>query len=206
MANHCTEPTTVALSQHIDIPPMAARAFVLQQGCCVRVTDSAGGQPGDLVAFNLHDLKERFNQARTRVENGTFRPSTGATLWSNRLPPNALLTVTADTTCGLDLLYPACCQFALKKRFHVDRDGCQEHLAAALAPWNLALSEIPDPLNLFFQVQAAPDGRLSIGPAKSEPGAFVELRAEKACLLAVATCSVPRPDGRANSGYAVDIQ
>jgi uncharacterized protein YcgI (DUF1989 family) len=190
--------------QQIEVPPMSARAFTVARGQRVRIIDVAGGQPGDLVAFHAHDLQERFSQARTRVENRTCRIGAGHQLWTNAQPPRVMLSVTGDTGAGHDLLYTPCCRYALEKRFGVSRDGCLEHLLQALAPWKIGTGQIPDPLNLFFSVDLAADGSLTIAAPRSRPGDYLELRAELDALVAVSTCSVPIA-GRANSPFAIEI-
>ncbi len=190
-------PTTAS-----SIPPVSARAYSLSRGGRIRIIDTEGGQPGDLVAFNAHDLAERFSQSRTRVENRAYRVTTGHALWTNAVPPRRLLTIVADTGGGHDLLYTPCNRYALAKRFGVARDGCQENLAASLAPWGIKLQDIPDPLNLFFNVVADGSGAIAMGQHQSRPGAGLELRAEMDCLLAISTCAVPIP-GKTNSGFKI---
>jgi len=195
----------MGITQRIDVEAKSARAVELAAGRTLRIVDVAGGQPGDLVAFNRHDLTEQFSQSRTRVENRNCRPGVGHGLWSNLQPPRVMLTITRDSTnAGHDLLYAPCCRYALAKRFGVQRDGCLENLAAALAPWGLSWRQVPDPLNLFFSVSVAPDGSLAIAEPRSRPGDCVELRAEMDCLVAVSTCAVPNT-GRENSGYQLEI-
>lgn len=191
-------------TEHMTIPPMSARAFTIAKGKLLRVTDVQGGQPGDLVALNLHDRSECFSQSRTRVENRACRITVGHTLWTNVLPPRVMFTVTSDTAGNHDLLFTPCCRYALEKRFNVSRDGCREHPAEALAPWGISLRAVPDPLSLFFSVDLEPDGTMAIGEHGSRPGDCIELRAEMDCLVAVSTCSVPIA-GRENSGYLADI-
>ncbi len=193
-----------AAEQSFEIAPTSARAFEVTAGRVLRVTDVAGGQPGDLVALNLHDLAERFSQSRTRVENASTRITTGASLWSNLPFPNVMLVVTADTYGFHDLLFKPCCRFALQKRFGSDRDGCLEHLAGALGSHGLSALDVPDPLSLFFRVELEPSGRMRLGHHDSKAGDHVEFRAEMDCLVAVSTCSVPIP-GRRNSAYRVEI-
>lgn len=188
----------------IRIPPMAARSFKVGAGQLVRVTDIAGGQPGDLVAFNARNLAERFSQARTRVENGTCRMTAKGRLWTNAQPPRVMFIVTRDTAGGHDLLYTPCCRYALAKRFGVRRDGCLENLAHALVGFGIGAEDIPDPLNLFFYVGVAAGGALAIGKSRSRAGDFIELRAEMDCLVAVSACTVPRADG-VNSGYLIEV-
>lgn len=190
--------------ESFELPPMSARAFVLKAGQTVRITDTAGGQPGDLVAFGTDDHTIRFSQSRTRVECGKYRITAGDSLWAGTQPPVPMLTVTADT-CGFhDLLYTPCCRYALHKRFGADRDGCLENLAAALEPYGMSISDIPDPLNLFFNVGASADGLVRVLPPVSAAGAYITLQAAIDCLVAVAACAVPQA-GRANSGYRITV-
>ena len=182
------------------IAPCSAEAFILRAGETVRIIDEVGGQPGDLVAFNVQNLSERFSQSRTRVENRVYRLTRGHTLWSNTVPPHEMMTVTADTSGHHDLLYTPCNRYALEKRFELACDGCQEHLATSLAPWGIGLDEIPDPLNIFFVVTADREGGLRVGDQSAKPGVYIELRAEMDCLVAVATCAAPIV-GREPSGF-----
>jgi uncharacterized protein YcgI (DUF1989 family) len=190
----------------IDVLPMSAQALTLTAGQTLRIIDVAGGQPGDLVVYNLNDLGERFSQARTRVENRNCRPAEGHGLWCNLQPPRLMMTLTrfAPPAQTHDLLYTACCRYALEKRFGVQRDGCLENLARALAPWGLTWRDVPDPFNLFFHVTVSPEGALAFGSHQSPPGACVEFRAEMDCLAAISTCAVPR-SGRENTGYRLEV-
>jgi len=194
----------MAAARHIDIPPMSAVAFTVAAGNDLRIEDSAGGQPGDLVAFNLHDPEETFSQARTRVEERACRVAAGDRLWTSALPPRVMFTVLDETAGAHDLLYLPCCRYALESRFGVSRDGCHERLVRALAPWGIPAARLPAPLNLFFTVWIEPSGRIGIGEQTSRPGDGITLRAEMDCLVAVAACSAPRPDGE-NTGYRLTI-
>ena len=188
----------------IVIPPMSAKAFAVARGETVRIIDVEGKQPGDFVAFNADDLSEKFSQARTRVENRKLTAAEGDRLWTNAVPPRVMFTVTKATCGAHDLLYVPCCRYALEERFGVSRDGCLEHLAAALAPWGIEVRDIPDPLNLFFSVTADPTGEIKIGEQVSQAGDHIDLKAEMDCLAAVSTCSVPLP-GKANSAFRIEV-
>jgi uncharacterized protein YcgI (DUF1989 family) len=188
----------------IAIAPRSAEAFILRAGEQVRIIDEVGGQPGDLVVFNAHNLAERFSQSRTRVENRVYRITQGHALWSNTVPPHVMLTVTGDTPGYHDLLFTPCNRYALEKRFGLQCDGCQEHLAASLSPWGIQLEEVPDPLNIFFNVTADPAGGMKVGDHSAPPGTFIELRAEMDCVMAISTCSAPIT-GRNPSGFTLVI-
>lgn len=191
-------------SKSIDIPPTSAAAFTVTGNQTIRITDIQGGQPGDFVAWNADDLSEHFSQSRTRVENRSCTVTAGNSLWTNAIPPRIMFQITRDTAGNHDLLYTPCCRYALQKRFAISRSGCLENLAQALKPWKIAATDIPDPLNLFFNVNVAPDSRLSIGHHSSQAGDCMELRAEIDALVAISTCAVPI-EGRPNSGFIVDV-
>jgi uncharacterized protein YcgI (DUF1989 family) len=186
------------------IPPRSAKCFVVKKDETIRITDINGKQPGDLVAFNLEDLSERFSQARTRVENRKSRVTENDTLWTNDNPPRVIFTITGDTYGAHDLLYTPCCRYALTKRFGVDRDGCLENLAKAVEDWGIEEREIPTPLNIFFNVEAHPSGEIVIGEQTSAPGDYLELRAEMDSLVAISTCSAPSAKGE-HAPYKIEI-
>lgn len=186
------------------IPPMSARSFIVKKGETIRITDVNGKQSGDLVAFNLEDLSERFSQARTRVENGKSRVTENDTLWTNANPPGVMFTIVGDSCGAHDLLYTPCCRYALTTRFGVDRDGCLENLAKALKDWEIEEREIPDPLNLFFNVEAHPSGEVVIVEQTSAAGDYLELQAEMDSLLAISTCSAPSAKGE-HTSYKIEI-
>lgn len=192
----------MSATREFPVPAKSAVAFPVDAGEVLRIIDEGGGQPGDLVALCAHDPQVALSQARTRVENRSVRATTGHGLWTNTLPPQVMLTITADT-CGVhDLLYTPCCRYALETRFATSGDGCYEHLASALAAVGLGDVAVPDPLNLFFRVAVGHDGGLAIGEPPSRPGDHIELRAEMDCIVAVSTCAVPLP-GKRHSGYLI---
>jgi uncharacterized protein YcgI (DUF1989 family) len=198
------EELRMRIVRELAVPPCSGLAVELAAGQVLRITDTAGGQPGDLVAFRRDRLAAKLSQARTRVENGRVAITIGHRLWTNQFPPEALLEIVEDTAGPHDLLFTPCCRYALVKRFGVDRDGCLEHLAQALAPWQIAPHEVPDPLNLFFRVAVDDAGAMRVSPPASAPGSVIALRAEVPCLVAIATCAVPFA-GRAPSGYQLQV-
>jgi uncharacterized protein YcgI (DUF1989 family) len=113
-----------------------------------------GRSTADTVAFNLHNLRERSDQARTKVLTGKIFLSQGDTLFSKFRP---MLTITADTWHeGKHDLQKGMCSastygrfrgdlydvYELKGTFGVERDalpdhGCWENLTQALAPCHI---------------------------------------------------------------------
>ena len=78
----------VALLKSEVIPKNSGAAFELRQGQRLRIV---GKSIVDFVAFNLHDLAERFDQARTKTNQVKIFISTGDTLYSKR--NNPMLTI-----------------------------------------------------------------------------------------------------------------
>ncbi len=188
------------------VPKNSGRAFVVTKGRCIRV---AGRSVVDFVAFNLHDLTERFDQARTKTNQAKLFISTGDQLLSKL--NNPLLTIVADTFHeGRHDLQKGMCS---RRRFElvaaglarrnfiegVDPNpgrpeempshGCYENLSEAVAPWGVAPVDIPSPFNIFQTMRIDPDsGALFdtfVRPAKE---ARVDFRAELDCLVALSAC------------------
>src|SRR5262245_16996839 len=74
------------------VPKNSGAAFELKKGQRLRI---AGKSIVDFVAFNLHDLQERFDQARTKTNQVKIFVSIGDVLFSKR--NNPMLTIVADT-------------------------------------------------------------------------------------------------------------
>ena len=79
----------------------------------------AGKSIVDFVAFNLHDLSERFDQARTKTNQVKIFISTGDVLYSKR--NNPMLTIIEDTFAeGRHDLQKGMCS---RKRFEMVAQG-----------------------------------------------------------------------------------
>src|SRR5262247_2589281 len=74
------------------VPRNSGAAFEVKKGQRLRI---AGKSIVDFVAFNLHDLRERFDQARTKTNQVKIFISTGDQLISKL--NNPLLTIVEDT-------------------------------------------------------------------------------------------------------------
>src|SRR5881397_463039 len=74
------------------VPKNSGAAVEVKKGQRLRI---AGKSIVDFVAFNLHDLSERFDQARTKTNQVKIFISTGDVLYSKR--NNPMLTIVEDT-------------------------------------------------------------------------------------------------------------
>src|SRR3989338_2263610 len=82
----------MATLENVVVPKNSGRAFVVKEGQRIRV---AGRSIADFVVFNLHDLRERFDQARTKTNQAKVFISEGDRSVSKL--NNTMLTIVKDT-------------------------------------------------------------------------------------------------------------
>ena len=179
-------------------------AFEVPKGQIIRVE---GKTTADIVAFNRHDIRERFDQARTKVLQGTIFVAKGDALYSKF--NNPMLTIVEDTL-GLgrhDLEFGMCSRsgyekyrgelydkYKVKERFGVERDaipdhGCWENLTGALAPWQVAPEDVPSPFNAFQETMIdGATGKMEMVHKTLAETARLDLRAEMDSIVAISAC------------------
>ena len=187
------------------VPKNSGAAFEMRRGQRLRIV---GKSIVDFVAFNLHDLNERFDQARTKTNQVKIFISTGDTLFSKR--NNPMLTIVEDTfTEGRHDLQKGMCS---RKRFEmvahgtakrvfaegvdinpkkpeIPDHGCWENLSEAVKPWNISPDDVPSPFNIFQCMRIDPEtGIMYDTMIRPTDEAHVDLRAEMDCLVAVSAC------------------
>ncbi len=188
------------------VPKNSGKAYVIKKGQRLRI---AGRSIVDFVAFNLHNLTERFDQARTKTNQAKIFISVGDQLFSKRNHP--MLTIVEDTFKeGRHDLQKGMCS---RKRFEmvaagsakrvfaegvdinpktpqdIPDHGCWENLSAALKPWSIAPDDIPSPFNIFQTMRIDPEtGAMLDTMIRPKDEAHVDFRAEMDCLVAVSAC------------------
>jgi uncharacterized protein len=196
----------MAVLESVVVSKNSGRAFIVKRGQRLRV---AGRTVVDFVVFNLHDLRERFDQARTKTNQAKIFISAGDQLFSKL--NNALLTIVEDTFKeGKHDLQKGMCS---KKRFElvakgaakrvfaegVDMNpqspeqipdhGCWENLTEALKSWNIPAEDIPSPFNIFQTMKIDPaTGAMFDTMIRPKGEAHVDFRAEMDCLVGVSAC------------------
>jgi uncharacterized protein YcgI (DUF1989 family) len=198
------------------IPPNSGLAFEVDRGAHLRVL---GTSIADMVAFNRHNLRERFDQARTKTYNSKIWISTGDTLMTKS--NNPLLVIVADTYAGQgthDLQKGMCSGERFRRAAregrvaeYYNRDirpedlpdhGCWENLIRALESWEIPPEDIPSPFNLFQTLSIdAQTGSMFNTSIRPRPGTYIEFRAEMDTLVAISAC----PD-LTMGGKAIDVQ
>ena len=170
------------------IPARAGWSRELSRGQVLRLVDLEGKQAVDFLCYNAHDHAERYAAADTMKINpaGIFL-STGTVLYSVGLTP--LFTIVADT-CGKHDTIGGCCSAALNKfRYGVGyQPNCRDNFLRELEKYGMGPKDLVANVNFFMYVPVAADGAMVMGPGRSKPGDYVDLRAENDVLAVISNC------------------
>lgn len=192
-----------ALGPEVVVPRNSGAAFEVLQGQYLRVRARS---IVDLVVFDLHNVRERFDQSRTKTNQNTIYITTGHVLYSKS--NREMMTIVEDTFEGNHDLQKGMCsrsrhELAFRKKLLHDSytrevrwedlptHGCWENLSRALAPYGIPPEDIPSPFNLFQHMSIDPTtGRMvntRVRPPEPD-GAYVTFRAEIDCLVGISAC------------------
>jgi uncharacterized protein len=163
----------------------------VNKGQVLRIVDLEGNQAADTFFFSATDVAERYSAQDTIREQGSIYLTTGTKLMSNLC--REMLTITADTCGRHDTLGGACAaesnmvRYSLDKRFmHACRDTFL--LQMALSGYRITKRDLAHNINFFMNVPVTPDGGLTFADGVSEPGKYVEMRAEMDVLCLISNC------------------
>ena len=183
------------------LPRNTGFAFDLMKGQSVRI---ASLTIIDFVCFNRENLRERFDQARTKANQRKVFLTTGDSLVSKL--NNTMMTIVEDTFKeGHHDLQEGMCsrkrhELAAKRGVweatygrplsEIPTHGCTENLSGVLAPYGIALEDVPSPFNIFQDmIIREKTGVLEHSPIRPKPpGAHVTMRAEMDLLAALSVC------------------
>jgi len=174
----------------------------LNKGQVIRITATT---TVDFVCLKKENLKERFDQARTKVYNGKIFISKGDKLMGRN--NQHMMTVLDDTNReGTHDLQKGMCsgyRFQLAKKegrlqeyYHRDfkedeipDHGCYENLSRALASYGIDPEDVPNPWNLNqHMIIDGKTGKMEHTTVRAKPGSYVDLRAEMNLVVALSAC------------------
>jgi urea carboxylase-associated protein 1 len=193
----------------IILPARAPYSAVLKAGQAIRIIDLESQQAVDALFYNAHDTTERYSAQDTlAAQAASGRPfylETGSILLSNEGRP--MLTITADT-CGFhDTCAGACsCESNTVRFGHETRfmHSCRENFITELAKYGMSKRDLVSNVNFFMNVPIRPNGELTVDDGVSEPGGYVELRAEMDVLVLISNC--PQVNNPCNGFTPTPIQ
>jgi hypothetical protein len=163
----------------------------LARGQTLRIVDLEGNQAVDTLFYNAHDPAERYSAADTVRRQGNLYLTTGSRLYSSE--GHVLLTITADTCGRHDTLGGACAAESNQVRYALDKrhmHNCRDSFLLGLARSDLAMGkrDLTSNINFFMNVPVTLEGRLTFEDGISEPGKYVELRAEMDVIVLISNC------------------
>lgn len=168
------------------VPPNSAGSIEVRQGQLLRITCLEDGVVLPLFGFAKDDSSVFLSVHHTRVFSNSYVLGQGMRLVSNRRRP--LMVLGKDTVGRHDLLMPASTTADLKAQGHETALGCVESVQAELAALGQPCSRLPDPVNLFMNVQVCTDGRLLPQPCTSRNGDSIVCRVVRDMVFVVSTC------------------
>ena len=159
----------------------------LNAGTHLRIIDLGGQQAVDFLCFDLANKEIRYNNANTIKLNRGIYVTTGCKLYSD--VAEVLMTVTADSVGRHDTIGGACSNQVNYLRYGIpNTHSCRDNFLAALKGHGLSARDIHANVNWFMNVPVRADGAAAIEEGISEPGDFVDLRAEKDVLVVMSNC------------------
>ncbi len=179
----------------------------IHQGQIFRIVDLHGNQAVDTLFYNAHDYADRYSaqdtiraQANLYLTTGTRLMSTGGTV---------LLTIVADTCGRHDTVGGACSNESNMVRYAIEKrhmHACRASFLKAVIEWDRGMTkrDIPPNINFFMNVPVTPEGGLSFEDGISDPGKYVEMRAETDVLALISNC--PQLNNPCNAHNPTPVQ
>jgi uncharacterized protein len=162
----------------------------IRRGHFFRIVDLHGNQAVDTLFYNARDLSDRYSAQDTIRAQRNIYLTTGTRLMSAN--GTVLLTIVADTCGRHDTLGGACANESNMVRYSLDK----RHMHACRSSFLKAVTEsgvmdkrdITSNINFFMNVPVTPEGKLTFEDGISEPGKYVEMRAETDVLALISNC------------------
>lgn len=157
----------------------------------------------DFVCFRLQNLRERFDQARSKVYNMKLFLTAGDKIMGRN--NQHMMTIIADGFKeGTHDLQKGMCsgyRFQLAKQEgrlgeyyprqidEIPDHGCYENLSRALASYGIIPEDIPSPFNLNQHMKIdGTTGRMEHTQIRPQAGNYMDMRAEMDLLVAFSAC------------------
>jgi urea carboxylase-associated protein 1 len=193
------------VASKLDVSGAAYRCVILagepwireiQKGQYFRIVDLEGNQAADTLFYNAHDYSDRYSAQDTIREQRNLYLTTGTRLMSSA--GNILLTIVADTCGRHDTLGGACATESNMVRYAIEKrhmHACRASFLKGVIEWDSGMDkrgmtkrDIPPNINFFMNVPVTPEGGLTFEDGISEPGKYVEMRAETDVLALISNC------------------
>ncbi len=191
---------------------MSLRIREIRKGQFLRIVDLQGNQAVDTLFYNAHDYADRYSAQDTIRTQENLYLTTGTQLISSG--GNVLATIVADTCGRHDTLGGACATESNMVRYDLGKrhmHACRNSFLKAILEWDqhrpgriLEKRDIASNINFFMNVPVTPEGKLTFEDGISEPGKYVEVRAEMDVLVLISNC--PQLNNPCNAYNPTPIQ
>ncbi len=169
------------------VPAGRPWGHIVRGGEILRLVDLEGRQAVDFLCFDAADRRDRYSATNTIKVQGNVYIRVGTVLYSDR--GAALFTVITDTCGRHDTIYGCCSEANNLLRYGVrGTPSCYANFREILAGFGLDERSIVSNINFFMSVPVLPDGSAGIAGGSSQPGSYVELRAERDALAVLSNC------------------
>jgi len=163
----------------------------VKAGQTFRIVAIGGAQAVDALFYSSWDTTERYSAQDTILAQRNIYLKTGSRLVSNLGRP--MLTIISDSFGRHDTLTGACAAQSNQVRYSLDKrymHNCRDNFLAAIASWRTSLDkrDLSANVNFFLYAPVSEEGELSFGEQTTEPGSFVEMRAEMDVIALVSAC------------------
>jgi uncharacterized protein len=163
----------------------------IKAGQVFRIVDLGGNQAVDTLFYSARDTSERYSATGTMVAQRNIYLTTGTTLVSNL--GNPMLRIVADTCGRHDTLGGACAAESNQVRYDVGKrhmHACRNSFLLAITDpiWDLSKRDLTANINFFMNVPVTPEGKLTFEDGISDPGKYVEMRAEMDVIAVISNC------------------
>jgi urea carboxylase-associated protein 1 len=174
-----------------EIPAGEPWLYEIRRGQIFRIVDLRGNQAVDTLFYNAHDYADRYSAQDTIREQRNIYLTTGTRLISTQ--GTVLLTITADTCGRHDTLGGACANESNMVRYAIEKrhmHACRSSFLKGLIEWGQGMEkrDVTSNINFFMNVPVTPEGKLTFEDGISDPGKYVEMRAETDVLAAISNC------------------
>jgi uncharacterized protein len=180
----------------------------LRQGDVLRIVDLQGHQTADALFYNAHDYSDRYGAQHTIRAQTNIYLRAGTRLMSTA--GHVLLTIIADTSGRHDTLAGACSTESNMVRYSLDKrhmHACRQNFIKTVLEWGHGMSkrDIGDNIGLFRNVHVSAEAALSLSDAISQPGRYVEMRAEMDVLAVLSNCPQLNNDCNEHNPTPIEI-
>jgi uncharacterized protein len=159
----------------------------IAKGEVLRLVDLEGQQAVDFLCYDAADPTDRYSTMNTVKVQGNIYVNKGTVFYSDL--GNALFTLVGDTCGKHDTIYGCCSEPNNFLRYGVrGTHSCFANFTEVLAQFGLNRSYIVSNVNFFMAVPIDETGSALNVFGHSQPGNYVDLRAERDVLAVLSNC------------------